>query len=174
MSTIDISIRTRLCYFGVNVTISDNGYFNYPEEVWLGDNTSIGDGYWFNVATPGIGPVPKISIGEGTRCDRDVLLSAINRIEVGKNVTIGPYVYISDTDHQFREIGIPIGLQGSTTRDNQVIIGDNTIIGAHAVIVGNVRIGGNCIVAANTVVTKDIPDGFRATGVPSRISPICS
>ncbi|MFM9330973.1 acyltransferase [Paenibacillus mesotrionivorans] len=174
MSPIDISLRNRLCYLGVNATISDDGYFNYPEEVWIGDHTSIGDGYWFNVATPGIGPVPKISIGEGTRCDRDVLMSAINRIEVGKNVTIGPYVYISDTDHQFREIGIPIGLQGTTTRDNQVIIGDNTTIGAHAVIVGNVNIGRDCIVAPNTVVTKDIPDGFRAMGVPSRASPICS
>lgn len=174
MSPIEIAIRNRLCYFGVNVTISDVGYFNYPEEVWIGDNTSIGDGYWFNVATPGIGPIPKITIGEGTRCDCDVLLSAINRIEVGKNVTIGPYVYISDTDHQFREIGIPIGLQGTTTRDNQVLIGDNTIIGAHAVIVGNVSIGRDCIVAPNTVVTKDIPDGYKAMGVPPYIFPICS
>ena len=38
------------------------------------------------------------------------------------------------------------------------IIGNNCLIGAGAIIVGNVRIGNNVRVGANSVVYKDVPD----------------
>lgn len=160
MSPIDSALKKRFYRFGADVHMSDSGYLNYPEEISIGNEAMIGDGYWFNVITPGLGTPPKIMIGECVQCGSDVILSAINRIELGKNVEMGSNVYISDTDHQFREIGIPIGLQGVTSSDNYVFIGENTIIGSHSVIVGQVTIGRDCIIAPHTVVTKDIPDGF--------------
>lgn len=44
------------------------------------------------------------------------------------------------------------------------IVGENTIIGAGAKILGDVNIGKNCIVGANAVVTQDIPDGSTVVG----------
>jgi serine O-acetyltransferase len=55
-------------------------------------------------------------------------------------------------------------------KDNfEPVIGDNVVIGAGAVIIGNVNIGNNVIVGANAVVTKDFPDNCTVGGVPARI-----
>lgn len=48
-------------------------------------------------------------------------------------------------------------------------IGDNVFIGAGTSILSNVRIGSNVIIAAESVVTKDIPSGTVAGGVPARV-----
>ena len=46
---------------------------------------------------------------------------------------------------------------------NQVV-GENTIIGCGAKILGDVAIGKNCIIGANAVVTKDVPDDTTVVG----------
>lgn len=48
-------------------------------------------------------------------------------------------------------------------------LGDNVFVGAGARIIGAVRIGTNVKIGANAVVTRDIPDGVTAVGVPARI-----
>lgn len=48
-------------------------------------------------------------------------------------------------------------------------IGDNTFIGANAMIMPNIHIGKNCIVAAGSVVTKNIPDGEVWGGYPQSL-----
>ena len=48
-------------------------------------------------------------------------------------------------------------------------VGDNCMIGAGAVILGNITIGNNVSIGANAVVTKDIPDNCVAVGVPAKI-----
>ena len=43
-------------------------------------------------------------------------------------------------------------------------IGNNNVIGAGAVVLGNIKIGNNCVIAANTVVIKDVPDNTLVIG----------
>lgn len=38
------------------------------------------------------------------------------------------------------------------------VIGDNCVIGAGAVIIGDIRVGNNCNIGANCTVFKDVPD----------------
>jgi acetyltransferase-like isoleucine patch superfamily enzyme len=40
-----------------------------------------------------------------------------------------------------------------------VIIGEDTHIGAGAVVIQGVRIGRGCIIGANAAVLRDVPDG---------------
>jgi len=49
-----------------------------------------------------------------------------------------------------------------------VIIGDNVFVGTNALLLPGVTIGNNCVIAAGSVVTRDIPDGQVAAGVPAR------
>lgn len=51
---------------------------------------------------------------------------------------------------------------------NDVIIGDDTWIGEHAVIIG-ASIGKHCVIGSNSVVTHDIPDFSIAVGTPAKI-----
>ncbi|MFL2644802.1 MAG: bifunctional UDP-N-acetylglucosamine diphosphorylase/glucosamine-1-phosphate N-acetyltransferase GlmU [Dehalococcoidia bacterium] len=48
-------------------------------------------------------------------------------------------------------------------------IGSNSFIGCDTMLVAPVNIGDNCLTGAGAVVTKDIPSGRRAVGIPARI-----
>ena len=54
-------------------------------------------------------------------------------------------------------------------RDQDVHIGDNCFIGAHAIVLPGVRIGDNCIIAAACVVARDVPPGCMVAGNPARV-----
>ena len=107
-------------------------------------------------------------------CDCGVHINSFTRIEaenkvyLGKDVLIGPNVYISDRNHNYENINQPIIGQGYYSR-GEVRMESGTWIGIHSAIVGNVRIGKNCVIGANTVITKDIPDYSVVVGNPARI-----
>ena len=46
----------------------------------------------------------------------------------------------------------------------QQIVGQDTIIGCGAKVLGDVTIGKNCIIGANAVVTKNVPDDTTVVG----------
>ncbi len=49
------------------------------------------------------------------------------------------------------------------------VIGDNVLIGAGAVIIGDITIGNNVKIGAGAVVTTDIPDNCTVVSQPGRI-----
>lgn len=48
-------------------------------------------------------------------------------------------------------------------------IGNHTVIGSGAKILGDIIIGANCRIGSNSVVVKSIPDDSTAVGVPARV-----
>jgi acetyltransferase-like isoleucine patch superfamily enzyme len=50
-----------------------------------------------------------------------------------------------------------------------VIIEDNVLVGANAVILEGVRIGTNSVIGAGAVVTKNIPPFSVAAGMPAKV-----
>jgi serine O-acetyltransferase len=50
-------------------------------------------------------------------------------------------------------------------------IGDQVLLGAGAIVLGDVSIGSYSLVGAGTVVTKSVPEHSRVTGMGLRISP---
>ena len=78
-------------------------------------------------------------------------------------------MYITDCDHEYRNVDIPIIDQGIVQRGQKVSIGEGSYIGINTVIVGNVKIGKHCVIGANSIVNKDIPDFCVAVGCPAKI-----
>ncbi len=78
-------------------------------------------------------------------------------------------MYITDCDHEYRDVDVPVIDQGIVNKGQRVYIGDGSYIGINVVIVGNVKIGKHCVIGANSVVTKDVPDNCVAVGTPARI-----
>lgn len=78
-------------------------------------------------------------------------------------------MYITDCDHEYRNIEVPVIDQGIVQKGQQVSIGDGSYIGINTVIVGNVKIGKHCVIGANSVVTKDVPDYCVAVGSPAKV-----
>lgn len=53
--------------------------------------------------------------------------------------------------------------------DQRAVIGNNVMICAGSIVIGNVDIGDNVTIGAAAVVTKDVPDNCVVAGNPARI-----
>lgn len=62
-----------------------------------------------------------------------------------------------------------IGNKLDTRPNERPIIGNNVVLGANVVVIGNVTIGNNVVVGAGSVIVKDIPDNVIVAGNPARI-----
>ena len=110
----------------------------------------------------------QVRIGDGAYIGHFLRLTAVNEVVIGDEAMIADRVYISDTNHIYDDVTVPIKRQG--LRDGRrVEIGAGAWICIGAVIVGNVRIGRNAVVGANAVVTRDVPDHTVVAGNPARI-----
>lgn len=120
-------------------------------------------------------PMPKsgrggvIRIGEGSEIGERCRISIANSLEIGERVLFSPNVYITDCDHEYHNVDVPVIDQGIVQKGQKVSVGEGSYIGINAVIVGNVRIGKHCVIGANSVVTKDVPDYCVAVGSPARV-----
>jgi len=65
--------------------------------------------------------------------------------------------------------GVTLGASGKDRGDRHPKIGNDVLIGAHAVILGNVSVGDGAKVGAGSVVLKSIPPAATAVGVPARV-----
>ena len=88
-------------------------------------------------------------------------------IDIGNDVWTGHHVYITDQNHGYENIEIPISQQTQTERP--VSIGDGSWLGAGVVVLPGATIGKHVAVGANSVVTGMLPDFCVAVGAPARI-----
>jgi maltose O-acetyltransferase len=108
-----------------------------------------------------------LSIGEQFYINRYSRIVAHERIEIGRNVTIGQMVTILDHDHHYTFVGEDMKLAGYDTAP--VKIGSNVWIADKVTILKGVTIGNNVVVAANALVNKDVPDNSVVGGVPAKV-----
>lgn len=93
------------------------------------------------------------SIGEGTEFPHDALGMVMHPSTIiGKNCKILH--------------GCTFGGRGG---DNLPVIGNNVLIGAHSIILGDVHIGDNASIGAGSVVVTDIPENAVAVGNPAKV-----
>lgn len=102
----------------------------------------------------------QIEIGDGSRFYHHGLgCVALQTLHIGKNCTIFQNV----------TFGNAFSNNNKFAGGGYCSVGDNCMIGAGAVILGNLKIGNNVQIGANAVVTHDIPDNCVAIGIPARI-----
>lgn len=89
-----------------------------------------------------------------------------HRLQIGEDTMIGAHCYLITENHGMRRNGIPFQQQAYEGAD--VVIGRNVWLGCHVTVLPGVSIGENSIVGAGAVVTKSIPSGETWAGVPAR------
>lgn len=137
----------------------------------LGDGVSLDRDAWLNVPDYCNRDEPVIILEEGCQINRRCMISAINRVHIERNTLFGPSVLVTDHNHAYEDVTIPIDRQG-VTRGGTIRIEEGCWIGYGAAVVcsqGELVIGRNCVVGANSVVTRSIPPFSLVTGNPARI-----
>lgn len=103
----------------------------------------------------------QIEIGDGSRFWHHGLgCVALQSVHIGKNCVIFQNVTFGNTWSE-KDVSKSHGGEYCS-------VGDNVMIGAGAVILGNISIGSNVQIGANAVVTHDVPDNCVAVGIPAR------
>ncbi len=92
-------------------------------------------------------------IGEGTMIDMNVVLGG--RATVGKNCHIGAGCVLAGV------IEPPSA--------EPVVIEDDVVIGANAVVLEGIRVKKGAVVAAGAVVVEDVPENTVVAGIPARV-----
>jgi serine O-acetyltransferase len=83
-------------------------------------------------------------------------------------VVIGPEAVIGARArlHQGATIGEPVHLGGGVWAAAH--LGDDVVLGAHAVVLGNVKIGDRVTVGSNSVVVDDVENDTVVVGAPAK------
>lgn len=130
-------------------------------------------------AGPGLAMAPSVSLrnGERVECGREVHVGercslwagdTTGRIVLGDNALLAPEVFITASNYGTRwGTGVPIMHQPKVEAD--VLIGADAWLGARVTVLPGVNIGQGAVVAAGAVVTRDLPPGCVAGGVPARV-----
>ena len=89
-------------------------------------------------------------------------------IDHGTGVVIGETAVIGDNVTIFQ--GVTLGGTGKERGKRHPDIGNNVVIGTGAKILGNILIGDNSYIGANAVVLNDVPQNSTVVGVPGRVT----
>jgi len=114
---------------------------------------------------------PSVKIGNNFYAGTDCHIGTIGCITIGNNVTLASKVCIIDHSHgigDYSDINIPV-LKRRLGKKGSISIEDNVWICEGAIILSGVKIGQNSIIGANAVVTHNIPANSIAAGIPAKV-----
>jgi len=145
-------------------------------EIFIGDDcvfcsvskmTDLGVNHALVIRT--LRPDASVTIGDHTGISGGSFCAAI-RIEIGSECLFGANVTITDSDfHPVKPNGRRYNTNVKDIPAAPVIIEDNVFIGTGAYILKGVRIGENSVVGAGAVVTKNVPRNSIVAGNPAKV-----
>ena len=108
-----------------------------------------------------------VTIGSYCVIGRGSSIIGHESIVIGDGVWTGPFVHITDCNHDYHDRTMPIGWQAMDPKP--ITIGDGSWLGHGTIVLPGTTIGRNVTIGANSVVMGDIPDYAVAVGSPARV-----
>ncbi len=108
-----------------------------------------------------------IGLGDRSWLGPHCLVYGNGGVSIGDDVLIAAHTTISTVSHVAARTDVPINDQGIDCAP--IVIEDDVWIGLNVTILKGVTIGSGAIVGAGAVVTRDVPAGSIAMGVPARV-----
>lgn len=116
------------------------------KNIILGNNVNIGYRVTLDISHSG-----KLIIGNRVNLTQDIIISALEKVEIGDDALIAENVSIRDGDHKF-EIDRKINQQDFSKK--AIKIGSDVWIGAGSRILKGSKIEEGCVVAANSIILE--------------------
>jgi len=110
----------------------------------------------------------RIRIGGGTFLNLNVMVAALDLVDIGAHCMLANGCLVTDANHRFDDPHRPVPWQGFTSK-GPTRIGDNVWLGANVVVTSGVTIGERSVIGANAVVIDDIPPFSIAAGAPAKV-----
>lgn len=137
-------------------------------EIEVGENVVM---YGQNVFAGRVasGDVPYLKIGDRVTIGYGMGISVGRRVEIGNNVLIATGVsFFGYPGHPIDPVARARGEMDLESQVGDIIIEDDVWLAQGVRVMAGVRIGRATIVGAGSVVTRDLPAGVIAAGVPAR------
>ena len=106
-----------------------------------------------------------VSIGDRTFVNVDAVMLDVMPITIGAACQLAPRVQLLTATHPID----PEPRRAGWEYGDPITIADNVWLGAGAIVCPGVGIGESTVVGAGAVVTRDLPAGVLAAGVPARV-----
>jgi maltose O-acetyltransferase len=107
----------------------------------------------------------RVSIGARTFVNYDCLMLDVAPITIGSACQLATCVQLLTATHPIDPEPRRIGWESA----EPIVVGDNVWLGGGAIVCPGVTIGDDTVVGAGAVVTRDLPGGVVAAGVPARV-----
>lgn len=154
---------------GSVICFPPNALFN-EQYISIGEGTMFGPEITLSAGmVPGQQMVSDTVITVGDRCLFGKGSGIVGHLEIviGDDVWTGHHVYITDQNHGYADLDLPISRQVMPERP--VSIGSGSWLGHGTVVLPGAKIGRHVVVGANSVVTGELPDNCVAAGTPARV-----
>lgn len=148
--------------------ISSDAHILGVKKVFIGENSIISEGCWFNSNARSVKDVSEINIGANTYIGKRNFFSSGYSIKIGDYCMTGCNCSFLSSDHVIDNPMIPYISSGCTVIKN-IKIGTNVWLGTNVTILGNVTIGHGSIIGANSLVLDNIPPFSIAIGSPAKV-----
>ena len=121
------------------------------KNIFIGDEVRIYPGIRMEAANGG-----SIRIHDNCSIAQNVHITADGEeLSIGSGTTILGNSFITNLDHEYKGIGVPILNQKRTVKTTK--IGENCFIGMGTIILMGTKIGDNCIIGAGSVLRGEYP-----------------
>lgn len=152
------------------VTMTGMAFIGRRVELWAPRNAGrlvIGPWMWIGDASALRSHEGQVTVGAKVVFGRHNTVNSYLDIEIGDECLLADGVYITDFDHRFDSVELPIRRQGIVMSPTRV--GSDVWIGAKATVLRGVNIGDGTVVASHAVVRQTVPPFSIVAGVPGRI-----
>ena len=107
----------------------------------------------------------RVSIGDRTFLNYDCVMLDVAAVTIGADCQIATRVQFLTATHPVDPEPRRIGWESGAP----IVLGDNVWLGGGVIVCPGVTIGDDTVVGASAVVTRDLPSGVVAAGVPARV-----
>ena len=107
----------------------------------------------------------RVSIGAGTFFNYDCLMLDVAQVTIGVACQVASRVQFITATHPIDPEPRRIGWESA----KPIVLGDNVWLSSGVIVCPGVTIGDDTVVGAGAVVTRDLPAGVVAMGVPARV-----
>jgi maltose O-acetyltransferase len=107
----------------------------------------------------------QITIGAGTFVNYDCIMLDVAPIAIGATCQLATRVQLITASHPID----PDSRRSGWEYGKPITLGDNVWLGSGAIVCPGVAIGADTVVGAGSVVTRDMPAGVVAIGVPAGV-----